>query len=223
MNKLIWNNKRTLRPLIGGIIAISSLADAAITVDFAEFNDAGTTKTRVSVAGWIDVSGLTELGQVNRTHSAPFPVIMMDGFTAAIDPGPDHTLSTIATSNYRGAVYNMETINNSGGFIMGTAIDDLKDLPFVCMSADVNILDVMVSDILLSPNSTVYEVVLDGDFASLDMIDGSSSTASWTNASGPESISFRVGSAITAVPEPSTFALMLPALGFIFKKRRAQS
>ncbi|MDB4537682.1 hypothetical protein N9230_03605, partial [Akkermansiaceae bacterium] len=171
-------------------LAMPTVCQGALVVDIVEDG----SDVIFTVTGGVDVTGLTSSGTIAegttpQIQGAPVSSILLRGSGATLQlyAGAAATVSQFSggpiglTSLVGGPLPTVLVSNN--GFVSVSA-DRIGALPTTVSSA-------------IWPNTS---------FASLGIADGVVSGASWVSGSGPESITFRTGSAV--VPEPSSCALL---------------
>lgn len=193
MRKLIW--MFVLMPLV---------SKAAVVVDLVE---AGSDVI-ILVTGGVDVSGLTPSGTIPEGSApqilgaAPSSILLRGaGGTPPLFFGG--TASVVQFSNGPAGL---------SGLLGGP-------LPTVVNS---NTGAVSVSaDLIGAPSTTSSSGILPNEsFASLGIVDGVVSSTSWSTGSGTESITFRTGSAVVFVPEPSSALMIFGAFLMAGGRRR---
>ena len=188
----------------------SQIGFGAITIDITEEPGGVLIKT----SGAVDVTGLTLLGPSNIDVGP----ILSSGTFGAIANGIDGPVMVFPS--YSGANLNLNS------FFLPTSGDifrpELVDLPNIAVVDETLFsFELLIPEAYSDPSAppAPVEITLAGEtFASLDIIDGVTNSATWETGTGTESISFRTGSAVPELSSP--FLAIAGILSFVRLRRR---
>lgn len=199
--------KMKTNALLVTLASVPAMSFGALTVDIIEDG----TDVIFLISGSVNVSGLTPLGTISEgtvaqlNGSAASSILLRgSGATPPVFSGATPTINGFSTG-----VVGLKAL--LGG-----------PLPTVMIASN-GIVSVSADLIGAPPTTSSSGLLFNESFASLGITDGVISSTSWSTGSGTESITFRTGSAVVFVPEPSSSLLLgLSAIGLCSRRRRSR-